>query len=237
MAPLSLERVTVNSALPPSAKPEVVRATSTVTGLAAITSRALAGSGVAVPVGVGASARLQGHGHRPLRCGLDDHVPASVLGPGVVAAGGLHVVSLAVGDRYLGGGYAVDLLAEVEDHVELAARRNVGPGLPAYCNQGSDAVHLVVAGLEACVGQRGVRASRADGAAAESQAVGNHGDAVRVLVARGDGVGEQQPGGGAASEYSAVRLRPPTSRVSCGAPVTVTASLKVSPTWISSPMA
>ena len=95
-------------------------------------------------------------------------------------------------------GYAVDLLAEVEDHVELAARRNVGPGLPAYCNRGGDAVHLVVAGLETCVGQRGVRASRADGAAVEGQAVGNHGDAVRVLVARGDGVGEQQPGGGAA---------------------------------------
>ena len=44
MAPLSLERVTVNSALPPSAKPELVRFTSTVTGLAAITSRALGGA-------------------------------------------------------------------------------------------------------------------------------------------------------------------------------------------------
>ena len=44
MAPLSPERVTVNSDLPPSAKPEVVRATSTVTGVAAITSRALSGA-------------------------------------------------------------------------------------------------------------------------------------------------------------------------------------------------
>ena len=114
------------------------------------------GSGVFVPVGVGASARLQGHGYRPLRCGLDDHVPASVLGPRVVAAGGLHVVSLAIGDRYLGGGYAVDLLAEVEDDVELAAWGNVGPGLPAHRHRGSDAVHLVVVGVEARVGQRGV---------------------------------------------------------------------------------
>ena len=198
MAPLSLERVTMNSALPPSAKPEVVRATSTVTGLAAITSRALTRSGVFVPVGVGASARLQGHGHRPLRCGLDDHVPASVLGPHVVAPHGLHVVSQAVGDRYLGGGYAVDLLAEVEDDVELAVWGNVGPGLPAHRHRGSDAVHPVVAGVEACVGQRGVRAPRADGAAVEGQAVGNHGDAVSVLIARGDGVGEQQMGGRAA---------------------------------------
>ena len=48
------------------------------------------------------------------------------------------------------------------------------------------------------MGQRGVRAARADGAAVEGQAVGNHGDAVRVLIARGDGVGEQQLCGGGA---------------------------------------
>ena len=107
-------------------------------------------------------------------------------------------MSLAVGDRYLGVGYAVDLLAEVEDDVELTAWGNVGPGLPAHRHLGSDAVHLVVVGVEACVGQRGVDGAGADGAAVEGQAVGNHGDAVRVLIARGDGVGEQQLGGGTA---------------------------------------
>ena len=48
------------------------------------------------------------------------------------------------------------------------------------------------------MGQRGVGGAGADGAAVEGQAVGNHGDAVRVLIARGDGVGEQQLGGGTA---------------------------------------
>ena len=48
------------------------------------------------------------------------------------------------------------------------------------------------------MGQRGVPAPRAYGAIVEGQAVGNHGDAVRILIACGDGVGEQQPGGGTA---------------------------------------
>ena len=41
---MSLDLVTMNSALPPSAKPEVVRVTSTITGSAAMTDRALSGA-------------------------------------------------------------------------------------------------------------------------------------------------------------------------------------------------
>ena len=48
------------------------------------------------------------------------------------------------------------------------------------------------------MGQRGVGGAGADGSTVEGQAAGNHGDAVRVLIARGDGVGEQQSGGGTA---------------------------------------
>ena len=59
----------------------------------------------------------------------------------------------AIGDRYLGVGQAVDLFTEVEDHVELAVRGNVGPGLPAHSDGGCDPVHLVIVGLESGMGQ------------------------------------------------------------------------------------
>ena len=49
IAPLSRDLVTMNAALPPSAKPELVRVTSTITGLAAITSRALSGAAFPFP--------------------------------------------------------------------------------------------------------------------------------------------------------------------------------------------
>ena len=49
IAPLSRVLVTMNSALPPSAKPDVVRVTSTITGLAAMTDRALSGAAFPLP--------------------------------------------------------------------------------------------------------------------------------------------------------------------------------------------
>ena len=81
----------------------------------------------------------------------------------------------AIGYRYVRVGQAKDGLAEVEDHVELAVRRNVDARLTTDRHRGGDAVHPVIGGLEPGMAQRGIGYARTDGPAVEGQTVGHHG--------------------------------------------------------------